>query len=224
MAIVREVAYPAGTTPSTILATIEDMYEWEKIETTDEGIKLWVNDRTYLLIMQGTYSVGLELYFNGNLVGTKMGDHNTSGNKYNSIYVVKTNVATTIQFTSSSDSKNTPSESSAAFIFSNGTNRQTGEIEKLASAIASVAFGGAVYTFICSKENVAANCSLDDGPSTRKGALLTTLTPFASMRSRVTLNDVYLVSLAQVTSMYRGECTLNGRKYFMVGLIMILDE
>lgn len=224
MAIVREVAYPEGITPSTVLETIEDMYEWEKIETTDEGVKLWVNDRTYLLIMQGTYSVGLKLYFNGNLVGTKMGDSTTIGNNYNSIYVVKTNVATTIQFTSSSNSKTTPSESSAAFIFSNGTNRQTGEIEKVASAIGGVSFANPKSTFICSKENMASDCSFDSGVSSKSGSALTTLTPFASIRSRVTLNDVYLVSLAQVTSMYRGECTLNGRKYFMIGLIMILDE
>ena len=54
MAIVRNVKFARPSSdnapPTDVLEAVQDMYDWEKVEQDGASYKLWVNDRTYLLI------------------------------------------------------------------------------------------------------------------------------------------------------------------------------
>lgn len=226
MAIVKNVKfarYSGDVPPTDVLEVVQDMYDWEKIEEDGLSYKLWVNDTTYLLIENGNYntSAKLSLIFNGVQVGSKYG-----GAHYGLMHIVKTNSATVIQFTyTNSDSATSVGITNGAFIFSNGINRVTGETEKLASYINSMTLSsGTTANYVCSKDVITSTIELSTIGVIYPSHALTTMTPFTAKESRVALTDVYLCRYIQPSAVYRGACTLNGRKYYMIGLIMLLDE
>lgn len=228
MAIVRNVKfarYSGDIPPTDVLEVVQDMYDWEKIEEDGLNYKLWVNDTTYLLISAGNVdkSATLSLFFNGVQVGITMG---YSSAYYGLMHIVKTNSATVIQFgNTNAESTIEVGITNGAFIFSNGINRVTGETEKLASYINSMTLNsGATANYVCSKDVITSTIELSTIGVIHASHALTTMTPFTAKESRVALTDVYLCRNIQPSAVYRGACTLNSRKYYMIGLIMLLDE
>lgn len=231
MAIVKNVKfarYSGNVPPNDVLGVVQDMYDWEKIEKDGQNYKLWVNDSTYLLIGAGTVntSATLSLFFNGVQVGSTMGYSSVNNAYYGLMHIVKTNSATVIQFgNTNADSITEVGITNGAFIFSNGINRVTGETEKLASYINSMTLqSGATANYVCSKDVITSTIDLSTVGVIYASHALTTMTPFTAKESRVALTDVYLCRNIQPSAVYRGACTLNGRKYYMIGLIMLLDE
>ncbi len=232
MAIVKNIKFArpssSNAPPTDVLEAVQDMYDWEKVEQDGLNYKLWVNDRTYLLIsaVDVNHAATLSLFFNNVQVGDTMGKTGSTSAPYGLMHIVKTNSATVIQYVATVDVSVTEVViTRGAFIFSNGINRVTGETEKLASYINSMTLSsGSTANYVCSKDVITSTIELSTVGIVYASHALTTMTPFTAKQSRVALTDVYLCRNIQPSAAYRGACTLNGRKYYMIGLIMLLDE
>jgi hypothetical protein len=210
---------------------IKGCWEWTEVKdgTNDTGDivskQLYVNADTYIELYKGSaYFVKLNLFFKGQNV-LSLGSANT--NNCTNLYVIKTNTATIIQY--ASNNKLTPIDTTA-IILSTATNHYTGVKEKVVAFFKRPvidASGSAEYnsSCICSKE------INKDGLNARQtvenisgGSAVSTLTPFFYTLSQTTLDDVFLFTSYQPSELYRGDCTINGRRYYVCNLIAVLDE
>jgi hypothetical protein len=210
---------------------IKDCWEWTDIQDRKDsysnivGKHLYVNDDTYIELYEGSATfVTLNLYFKSQNV-LSLGSANT--NNCTNLYVIKTNTATIIQY--ASNNKLTPIDTTA-IILSTATNHYTGVKEKVVAFFKRPvidASGSAEYnsSCICSKE------INKDGLNARQtvenisgGSAVSTLTPFFYTLSQTTLDDVFLFTSYQPSELYRGDCTINGRRYYVCNLIAALDE
>lgn len=215
--------------------TLDDAFDaikgcWEWTETKDRkdsygdiiAKQLYVNADTYIELYKGSATfVTLYLYFKGQNV-LSLGSANNSN--CTNLYVIKTNTATIIQY--DSNNQVTPIETTA-IILSTATNHYTGVKEKVASWFKSPSMTTNNYnrSCICSKE--INNSALTDSSvfaGISANSAVSSLCPFFSKQSQVTLDDVYLFTAYQPSELYRGDCTINGRRYYVCNLIAVLDE
>ena len=207
---------------------IKDCWEWTEVKdgTNDTGDivskQLYVNSETYIELYKGSATfVELNLYFKSQNV-LSLGSANTDN--CTNLYVIKTNTASIIQYDSTN--KLTPIET-PAIILSTATNHYTGIKEKVASYFKSPSMTTNNYnrSCICSKE--INNSALTDSSvfaGISANSAVSALCPFFSPQSQVTLDDVYLFTAYQPSAFYRGDCTINGRRYYVCNLIAVLDE
>lgn len=215
-------------TLSDAFNAIKDCWEWTEIKDRKDSYgdiiakQLYVNADTYIELYEGSATfVELNLFFKGQNV-LSLGSANTD-NRTN-LYVIKTNTATIIQY--DSNNKLTPIETTA-IILSTATNHYTGIKEKVASWFKSPSMTTNNYnrSCICSKE--ISNSALTDSSvfaGISANSAVSSLCPFFSKQSQVTLDDVYLFTAYQPSAFYRGDCTINGRRYYVCNLIAVLDE
>jgi hypothetical protein len=227
MAEIKSVVCSMNTPAEEVFEILKDCWEWEGFEKPESGeIILHVNENTQLVISGGEHPATLSINFKGNTVLTL----GISSSGYSDVFhIVKTNTATLIQV----DTHYTANVyqgmpfNKLALILSTATNHYTGIKEKVVSWFRDVSITGVNYNYscICSKE--INDTTLDD-KSTFYGALansnVSSLCPFFSKQSQVTLDDVYLFTAYQPSELYRGDCTINGRRYYVCNLIAVLDE
>ena len=207
---------------------IKGCWEWTEVKdgTNDTGDivskQLYVNADTYIELYKGSATfVTLNLYFKGQNV-LSLGSANTDN--CTNLYIIKTNTATVIQYDSSN--RVTPIETTA-IILSTATNHYTGIKEKVVSYFEAPSFitNGYNRTCICSKE--INNSALTDSSvfaGISANSAVSSLCPFFSKQSQTTLDDVFLFTSYQPSELYRGDCTINGRRYYVCNLIAVLDE
>lgn len=207
---------------------IKGCWEWTDIQDRKDsyssivGKHLYVNDDTYIELYKASATfVTLNLYFKEQKV-LSLGSANTDN--CTNLYVIKTNTATIIQY--DSNNKLTPIDTTA-IILSTATNHYTGIKEKVASWFKSPSMTTNSYnrSCICSKE--INNSALTDSSvfaGISANSAVSALCPFFSPQSQVTLDDVYLFTAYQPSNFYRGDCTINGRRYYVCNLIAVLDE
>lgn len=215
-------------TLSDAFDAIKGCWEWTDIQDRKDGYggivgkHLYVNADTYIELYKSSATyVTLNLYFKGQNVlslGSANNDNCTN------LYIVKTNTATIIQY--DNNNKLTPIETTA-IILSTATNHYTGIKEKVASYFKSPSMTTNNYnrSCICSKE--INNSALTDSSvfaGISANSAVSSLCPFFSKQSQVTLDDVYLFTAYQPSAFYRGDCTINGRRYYVCNLIAVLDE
>jgi len=233
MAIIISKVYENYTPKENIIADIKDMWSWSKVEedTEKQSVKFHVNDNTYFEVYEpenyaAQYASGaptIELKFKDTTIHTMGGL--TNALRYKPfIHIVKTNKATLIQY-GTTQTTEAPLET-LTWIISTATNHSTGDKE------AVVAYQTTASTLANSDHNCVAVLS-DDIPAdniitTRfQGTLKhnkTILLPLNCDASRYVMDDVYLLYKLQVSELYRGECTLNGRKYYMHNWILTPDD
>jgi len=234
MAIIISKVYENYTPKENIIADIKDMWSWSKVEedTEKQSVKFHVNDNTYFEVYepenyanrpQNAMSPIIELVFKGVTVHKAGGGLPSTGWKA-SIHIVKTNKATLIQFAMVSGTE--VPLNALTWIISTSTNHSTGDKE------AVVAYQTTPSTLANMDHNCVAVLS-DDIPAdniitTRfQGTLKhnkTILLPLNCDASRYVMDDVYLLYKLQVSELYCGECTLNGRKYYMHNWILTPDD
>jgi hypothetical protein len=207
---------------------IKGCWEWTEVKDRKDSYgdiiakQLYVNADTYIELYKGSATfVTLNLYFKGQNV-LSLGSANTEN--CTNLYVIKTNTATIIQYDSNNEL--TPIET-PAIILSTATNHYTGIKEKVASYFKSPSMTTINYnrSCICSKE--INNSALTDSSvfaGISANSAVSALCPFFSPQSQVTLDDVYLFTAYQPSNFYRGDCTINGRRYYVCNLIAVLDE
>lgn len=215
-------------TLSDAFNAIKDCWEWTDIQDRKNSSGdiltklLYVNADTYIELHKGSATfVTLNLYFKRQNV-LSLGSANTDN--CTNLYVIKTNTATIIQY--DSNNKLTPIDTTA-IILSTATNHYTGIKEKVASYFEAPSFitNGYNRTCICSKE--INNSALTDSSvfaGISANSAVSALCPFFSKQSQVTLDDVFLFTSYQPSELYRGDCTINGRRYYVCNLIAVLDE
>ncbi len=199
--------------------TLFDCWDWIKAEPTNAGGTLWINDKSYISVWEGSYNNYLEF-----AVGEYELFKGNSNTNYG-LYIVKTNSATLIQLQKGNA---VPGIANDMIILSSATNHYTGIKENVMSLFQSPKLNDStdttIFSYIGSKD-VTSNDVAEKTLGFIKGnAKITATTPFFYGKSQTTLDDVHLITSYQPSALYRGDCTINGRRYYVCNLIAVLDE
>lgn len=141
------------------------------------------------------------------------------------LHLIRTNSALLMQFY---QGEIEPSENTTTVIVSYATNQYTGLREPVMSVLKVPAINSTAdninYTYIGSKDVLSGDKEWQAIGYVAGGCKISVLTPFFFHASQCTLDNVYLFTAYQPTTAYRGECTINGRRYYVCNIIAVLDE
>jgi len=142
------------------------------------------------------------------------------------IRATRTESALLLQFGSGSIE---PYINATTVIISYATNHFTGIKEPVLSifenpAIDTTGDDTVLKTFIASQDVIQGKTSQKSIGYVNSNSAVSVLTPFFYRDSRCTLDDVYIFTAYQPPYLYRGDCTINGKRYYVCNLIAALDE
>lgn len=141
------------------------------------------------------------------------------------IRATRTESALLLQFGSGSIE---PYINATTIIISYATNHHTGIKEPVLSIFENPAIDttgdDTLKTFIASQDVIQGKTSQKSIGYVNSNSAISALTPFFYRDSRCTLDGVFLFTAYQPPYLYRGDCTINGRRYYVCNLIAALDE
>lgn len=141
------------------------------------------------------------------------------------LHLIRTNSALLMQFY---EGEIEPREDTTTIIVSYATNQYTGLREPVMSVLKVPAINSTAdninYTYIGSKDVLSGDKEWQAIGYIAGGCKISVLTPFFFHASQCVLDDVYLFTAYQPTTAYRGECTIDGRRYYVCNIIAVLDE
>lgn len=223
-----EKSYPINTTAARLAEDITPLWDWYRIETSETSIKFYAHETVYIEIVKEKESNSpyLRVVSNGTTL-TETTDTHLTASRYLYVHIAKTNKGVVIQSAIAPTSTTKVPLTNDIIIISNATNHYAGTMTSVISVIKNPSNSTATNTnntYICSpeinnKEIVYTQCAFF-----KKNANKIILLPFFSDVSQCTLNDVYLCFTQMTTELYRGECTLSGRKAYMNGWLLIPCE
>jgi len=235
MAIVKTIT---STDAKVLGQAIADAWDWGYVEwykPNYNGIYyLRFEDNTNA----GTSGVNVEYSSTSSIVSFEMIVPVMNGNQIPSPYslafsagakitlhLIRTNSALLMQFY---QGEIEPSENTTTVIVSYATNQYTGLREPVMSVLKVPAINSTAdninYTYIGSKDVLSGDEAWQAIGYIAGGCKVSVLTPFFFHASQCVLDNVYLFTAYQPTTAYRGECTINGRRYYVCNIIAVLDE
>lgn len=141
------------------------------------------------------------------------------------VQAIRTESALLLQFGTGSA---IPAIETTTIIISYATNHYTGIKEPVLSIFENPAIDttgdDTLKTFIASQDVIQGKTSQKSIGYVNSNSAISALTPFFYRDSRCTLDDVFLFTAYQPPYLYRGDCTINGRRYYVCNLIAALDE
>lgn len=192
----------------------------------DEAVRLWLNDNTCIHIEKTQYSSAMALFHKGAIVGDWMGE-NTSPERWGTLYLARTNTATLIAYdTTRGENLDLTSNYGGLIILSDAVNHRTGRKETVLSKVWFEGNNQQYYTYICASDTTAGIINPVLLETVETSNKLTVLSPIYSLDSATSLEGVYSTQTTQLSStdLQICDCTFNGRKYFLMGRVIVPDE
>ena len=149
----------------------------------------------------------------------------TSSNGYFSTRTIKTSkVFCFSYYVSNSLSDITPTSSNTHLIIGTAINQFT-KVEETALANLSTSSNGA-SGYILSSDNLTGVISYNSLPfsSYNLSSKVTSIQNIFYKNSECIMKDVYILTSSQLTTLSFNDCTLNGKKYYMQGAILLADD
>lgn len=209
----------------TLVADLQMLWEFTKVESDTifnggVSVNLWVNDYTYLQIYDNQQSSpSIAIYHKGMLVDTITGSLESGA-----LYVAKTNSATILTY----QAKNTTNVTAhgSCIMIGKAENPQTGAEETVVAINKWELSSGLnkYYQYICASDTSSTAINKPK-TSTHSDSIsrLTVLRPFTMDESSFVMKNVYSLINQQVIP-FIGNCTLNGRKFFAIGVVFAEDD
>lgn len=201
---------------------LQKLWNFKKVTTSTAGDPvLYVSDTTYLVITSGTtYAAIIKIYHHG------MTAESFGSGDANALYAVKTNKALLMTYQSSSSSA--VSNRGSLIVIGDAENPHTGDVE---TVLAFMRYRKNTdtdyheyYPYICASDtsttkiNKSTYYNYNDGVSRN-----TVLVPLETNETSFIVKSVYRTSKQQAVP-FIGDCTLNGRKLYSLGILFAEDD
>jgi hypothetical protein len=221
MAEILNKQYYDDSGRNALIADLQTLWGFEKVEDDGTTAKLWINDKTYINIRIANHNPLVSLRHKGMTVGAEMGNTNGYSHVQSTLYAVKTNSATLLCFDTSS-STNVSWSGSSVIVLGYATNHRRGDISPVAAMLYYQNSGYNKY--ICADDTSDTAISFSSSISVETNEKITVIEPFTAYDTATSLNDVYICKKTQMSSLFKGDCTINGRSFYSFGWIFVDDK
>lgn len=206
---------------SELISDLQSAYSWKSVQTSEDSstTTFFVTDNISIQCEIGGTVKKIKVCKNGTVV-TETG---TTG--YFNTKIVKSSKAFCFSYyVSNSLSDITPVSSNTHLIIGTAINQFT-KVEETALANLSTSSNGA-SGYILSSDNLTGVISYNSLPfsSYNLSSKVTSIQNIFYKNSECIMKDVYILTSSQLTTLSFNDCTLNGKKYYMQGAILLADD
>ena len=206
---------------SELISDLQSAYSWKSVQTSEDSstTTFFVTDNISIQCEIGGTVKKIKVCKNGTVV-TETG---TTG--YFNTKIVKSSKAFCFSYyVSNSLSDITPASSNTHLIIGTAINQFT-KVEETALANLSTSSNGA-SGYILSSDNLTGVISYNSLPfsSYNLSSKVTSIQNIFYKNSECIMKDVYILTSSQLTTLSFNDCTLNGKKYYMQGAILLADD
>ena len=207
---------------SDFISDLQSAYDWKNVEIAEDGsyAKFYVNETIRIVLWLTNSVIQFQIVDNDSVVT----EQSTSG--YFITKTVKTNKAFCFTFMTSNSSTNiSPTGYLNHIIIGTAVNQLTGT-EETALAYVNQYGTSSISGYILSSDNLTEPVSTTNitSVSNNLGAKVTSMQNIFGKHSECIMKDVYILTSLQFTSFSFNDCTLNGKKYYMNGAILLADN
>jgi hypothetical protein len=213
----------SNSTIENLVSDILNLWDFPGGSTKDgnNGYLLKITDGSFLYIQAGTNYPRMTVYHKHKTVH-QVADG--TGDGYGALYAVKTNSATILCYTRSSNT-NVSWNGNSVIVLANATNHRMGDISPVIALLKCES--SIYYPYICADDTSDTAISMPTGYSTSSvttNAKITVIEPFTADDTVASLNDVYICRKTQMPSLFTGDCAINGRRFYSFGWIFAKDD
>ena len=207
---------------SELISDLQSAYSWKSVQTSEDNstTTFCVTDNISIQCgIDGTVVKEIKVCKNGTVV-TKI---STTG--YFNTKIVKSSKAFCFSYyVSNSLSDITPVSSNTHLIIGTAINQFT-KVEETALANLSTSSNGA-SGYILSSDNLTGVISYNSLPfsSYNLSSKVTSIQNIFYKNSECIMKDAYILTSSQLATLSFNDCTLNGKKYYMNGAILLADD
>lgn len=206
---------------SELVSDIQSAYNWYNVEISEDGSSavFYVTENISVQLSLINTSLQFQIIKNGSSI-TKQ-----SANWFLT-KTVKTNKAFCFTIVANNISENiSPTGYLHHIIIGTAVNQLTGT-EETALAYVYQYSSSSISGYILSSDNLTETVGTTNITvvSSNFGAKVTSMQNIFGKRSECIMKDVYILTSLQFTSFSFNDCTLNGKKYYMNGAILLADD
>lgn len=208
---------------SELVSDLQSAYNWHNVNIAENGTYaiFYVTDSIYIRIeaLATDSYISVKIY-KGNDVSVA-----SKGQGYICTRILKTLTAFCFAFTIQTNNTNiSPATSLNNIVIGTAVNQMTG-VEETALAYI-VTSSSSVIGYILSSDNLTEPVLSTPLPfyNNNLGSKVTSIQNVFSKYSECIMKDVYVLSALQFQSLSFNDCTLNNKKYYMNGAILLADD
>lgn len=206
---------------SELISDLQSAYSWKSVQTSEDSstTTFFVTDNISIQCEIGGTVKKIKVCKNGTVV-TETG---TTG--YFNTKTVKTSKAFCFSYcTNNSASDIAPNTSNTHLIVGTAVNQLTNAEETALANISTNSSGASGY--ILSFDNLTGVVSYNALPflSSNLNSKVTTMQNIFYKNSECIMKDAYILTSSQLAALSFNDCSLNGKKYYMQGAILLADD
>lgn len=206
---------------SELISDLQSAYSWKSVQTSEDSstTTFFVTDNISIQCEIGGTVKKIKVCKNGTVVTE------TGTNGYFNTKTVKTSkVFCFSYYTNNSASDIAPNTSNTHLIIGTAVNQLTNAEETALANISTTSSGASGY--ILSSDNLTGVVSYNGLPflSVNINSKVTTMQNIFYKNSECIMKDVYILTSLQFSALSFSDCTLNGKKYYMQGAILLADD
>ena len=206
---------------SELISDLQTAYEWHNVVTAEDGTY------AYFYATETTY---INFYISNNTMGIKINRENENvinigANAWiNSKTTKTTNVFCFSCFLHSSSQNLVGTETLYSFIIDKAINQLTSQEETVLAVTQQ--YNNNILAIILSSDNATEPVRLIQITylSSNVSSKITAIQNVFSKYSEFVMQDVYALTSLQFSALSFNDCTLNGKKYYMNGAILLADD
>ena len=214
--------YNADTFPE-LVSDLQSAYEWHEVQTAEDGLTstFFVTENIYFKVLCSNNALSVRIGKNNADLNLNFGN----ASNYLLAKITKTSKVFCFSYMLQNSSGNiSPTGILYNVVIGNAVNQLT-KAEETALAFA-YQYNFTPQGFILSSDNLTGNVSIVSvsNLSSNLGSEITTMQNWFSKYSECIMKDVYVLSALQFPSLSFNDCTLNNKKYYMNGAILLADD
>ena len=207
---------------SELVADLQSAYDWKSVQTSEDNSTTTfcvTDDISIQCGIDGTVVKEIKVCKNGTVV-TKI---STTG-YFNTKIVKSSKVFCFSYYTNNSASDIAPNTSNTHLIIGTAVNQLTNTEETALANISTTSSGASGY--ILSSDNLTGVVSYNALPflSINLSSKVTTMQNIFYKNSECIMKDAYILTSSQLAALSFNDCSLNGKKYYMQGAILLADD
>lgn len=206
---------------SELISDLQSAYSWKNVQTSEDGstTTFFVTDNISIQCENNGTVKKIKVCKNGAVV-TETG---TAG--YFNTKIVKSSKAFCFSYcTNTTASDIAPNSNNTHLIIGTAVNQLTSTEE---TALANITTGSSSASgYILSFDNLTRVVSYNNLPflSINLNSKVTTMQNIFYKNSECIMKDAYILTSSQLAALSFNDCSLNGKKYYMQGAILLADD
>ena len=206
---------------SELVSDLQTTYAWYNVTVSDDGLtaEFFINENVAVQILLSGKVLDFKIMKSGTVITRQSANYFLTS-------IVKTSKVFCFTITPSNNTGNIlPTGYLYNIIIGTAVNQLT-KVGETALAYAYQYGTSNITGYIISSDNITEPITANQYPwiGTNFGTKITVIQNFFYKYSECIMKDIYILLASQLSSLSFNDCTLNGKKYYMNGAILLADD